>query len=97
MGHTVRMMAPKFVSPYRMSSKRGKNDAADASAICEAVQRPNMRFVPVKNVQPQAQLTLHRMRQGYIEQRPATINRIRGLLSEFGIVLPLKEATDATR
>ena len=49
-GHTVRLMAPKFVAPYRLSGKRGKNDAADAAAICEAVTRPNMRFVPIKNI-----------------------------------------------
>ena len=55
-GHTVRLMAPKFVAPYRMSGKRGKNDAADAQAICEAVQRPNMRFVPVKSGDEQARL-----------------------------------------
>ena len=48
-GHTVKLMAPKLVAPYRMSGKRGKNDAADAAAICEAVQRPNMRFVPVRS------------------------------------------------
>jgi len=52
-GHTVRLMAPKFVAPYRMSGRRGKNDAADAAAICEAVQRPNMRFVPVKSLEQQ--------------------------------------------
>ena len=92
-GHTVRLMAPKFVAPYRMSGKRGKNDAADAAAICEAVQRPNMRFVPVKSQDEQARLCVHRVRQGLVEQRTATINRIRGLLSEFGIVLPLKAAT----
>jgi transposase len=92
-GHTVRLMAPKFVVPYRLSGKRGKNDAADAAAICEAVQRPNMRFVPVKNVSQQGQLCVHRVRQGFIEQRTATVNRIRGLLSEFGIVLPLKTST----
>jgi transposase len=92
-GHTVRLIAPKFVVPYRLSGKRGKNDAADAAAICEAVQRPNMRFVPIKNVSQQATLCLHRVRQGFIEQRTACINRIRGLLSEFGIVLPLKAAT----
>jgi transposase len=92
-GHTVRLMAPKFVSPYRLSGKRGKNDAADAAAICEAVQRPNMRFVPTKSLQQQSQLSVHRVRQGFIEQRTATINRIRGLLSEFGIVLPLKAST----
>ena len=92
LGHTVRLMAPKFVSPYRLSGKRGKNDAADALAICEAVTRPNMRFVPIKSVQQQGQLLVHRARQGFVEQRTATLNRIRGLLSELGIVLPLKAA-----
>jgi transposase len=92
-GHTVRLMAPKFVTPYRLSGKHGKNDAADATAICEALQRPNMRFVPIKNLAQQGQLSVHRVRQGFIEQRTATINRIRGLLSEFGIILPLKAAT----
>jgi len=91
-GHTVRLMAPKFVSPYRLSGKRGKNDAADAAAICEAVTRPNMRFVPIKSVEQQGQLLVHRARQGFVEQRTATLNRIRGLLSELGIVLPLKAA-----
>jgi len=89
-GHTIRLMAPKFVSPYRMSGKQGKNDAADAAAICEAVQRPNMRFVPIKSVDQQSRLLVHRARQGFVEARTATINRIRGLLSEFGLVLPLK-------
>ena len=92
-GHTVRLMAPKFVAPYRLSGKRGKNDAADAAAICEAVTRPNMRFVPAKSLQQQSELMVHRARQGFVQQRTATINRIRGLLSEFGIVLPLKAAT----
>jgi transposase len=92
-GHTVRLMAPKFVAPYRLSGKKGKNDAADAAAICEALQRPNMRFVPIKNLDQQGQLSIHRVRQGFIEQRTATINRIRGLLSEFGMVLPLKAST----
>jgi transposase len=76
--------------PYRLSGKKGKNDAADAAAICEAVQRPAMRFVPVKSEEQQSRLMVHRARQGYIEARTATLNRIRGLLSEFGIVLPLK-------
>ena len=89
-GHTVRLMAPKFVIPYRLSGKRGKNDAADAAAICEAVTRPNMRFVPVKSIDQQGQLLVHRARQGFVEQRTATLNR--GLLSELGIVLPLKAA-----
>jgi len=92
-GHTARLMAPKFVAPYRLSGKRGKNDAADAAAICEAVTRPSMRFVPIKNVEQQSELMVHRARQGFVAQRTATINRIRGLLSEFGIVLPLKAAT----
>lgn len=92
-GHTVHLIAPKFVSPYRLSGERGKNDAADAAAICEAVQRPNMRFVPIKTLEQQAQLSVHRVRQGFIEERTATINRIRGLLSEFGVVLPLKAST----
>jgi transposase len=92
-GHTVRLMAPKFVVPYRLSGKRGKNDAADAAAICEAVTRPNMRFVPVKSIDQQCELLVHRARQGFIQQRTATLNRIRGLLSELGIVLPLKAQT----
>ena len=91
-GNTIRLMAPKFVAPYRMSGKRGKNDAA-AAAIAEAVTRPNMRFVPVKSIDQQSRLFVHRARQGYVEQRTALINRIRGLLSELGIVLPLKAAT----
>jgi transposase len=89
-GHTVKLMAPKLVSPYRMSGKRGKNDAADAAAICEAVGRSNMRFVPVKSEDQQARLMVHRARQGYVTARTASINRIRGLLAEFGVVLPLK-------
>ncbi len=93
LGHTVRLMAPKFVAPYRLSGKRGKNDAADAQAICEAVQRPNMRFVPVKSAAQQGQLMVHRARQGFVEARTATLNRIRGLLNEVGIVLPLKADT----
>jgi transposase len=92
-GHTVRLMAPKFVTPYRLSGKRGKNDAADAAAICEAVTRPSMRFVPAKSIEQQCELMVHRARQGFIQQRTATLNRIRGLLSELGIVLPLKAET----
>ncbi|MFM8474185.1 MAG: IS110 family transposase, partial [Planctomycetaceae bacterium] len=91
-GHTVKLMAPKFVSPLRMSGKRGKNDAADAAAICEALTRQNMRFVPVKEEHQQVILCLHRTRQGFVEERTATYNRLRGLMSEFGIVLPQKVA-----
>lgn len=90
MGHTVKLMAPKLVAPYRMSGKRGKNDAADAAAICEAVQRPNMRFVAVKSADQQSRLMVHRARQGFVSERTATINRIRGLMAEFGVVLPEK-------
>ena len=92
-GHTVRLMAPKFVAPYRQSGRRSKNDAADAAAICEAVTRPNMLFVPIKSEEQQQRLMVHRARQGFIEARTATLNRIRGLLSEFGIVMPLKAST----
>jgi len=91
-GHTVRLMAPKFVTPYRMSGKRGKNDAADAAAICEAVTRPNMRFVPVKEEHQQIILCLHRTRQGFVEERTALYNRLRGLIAEFGVVLPQRIA-----
>ena len=86
-GHTVKLMAAKFVKPYR---KSGKNDSNDAEAICEAVARPNMRFVPVKSLEQQSDLTLHRVRQGFVEERTATLNRLRGLLAEFGHVLPLR-------
>src|SRR5712692_4880924 len=89
-GHTVRLMAPKFVAPYR---KSGKNDGNDAEAICEAVSRPSMRFVPVKSIEQQALLAMHRVRQGFVVERTATINRLRGLLSEFGVVLPLRSIT----
>src|SRR6266850_8536442 len=85
-GHTAKLMAPKFVTPYR---KSGKNDGNDAEAICEAVGRPNMRFVPIKSVQQQCDLSLHRVRQGFVEERTATLNRIRGLIAEFGYVVPL--------
>src|SRR5712692_4449099 len=85
LGHTVRLMAPKFVAPYR---KSGKNDGNDAEAICEAVTRPSMRFVPVKSAEQQALLAMHRVRQGFVVERTATINRIRAVLSEFGVVLP---------
>jgi len=80
-GHTVRLMAPKFVAPYRLSCKRGKNDAADAAAICEAVTRPSMRFVPPKSIEQQSQLMVHRARQGFVQQRTAALNRIRGRIS----------------
>jgi len=85
LGHRVGMMAPRFVAPYRKSEK---NDGNDAEAICEAVGRPSMRFVPTKSAEQQALLVLHRVRQGFTAERTATINQLRGLLAEFGIVLP---------
>lgn len=84
-GHTVRLMPPQFVKPY---VKTNKNDAADAEAICEAVTRPNMRFVPIKSVEQQAVLSLHRARQDFVAARTAQANQIRGLLAEFGMILP---------
>lgn len=89
-GHTVKLMAPQFVKPY---VKTNKNDARDAEAICEAVTRPNMRFVPIKNVEQQALLAVHRVRQGFVSARTAQSNQLRGLLSEFGIVMPKGIAT----
>ncbi|MFZ0010086.1 MAG: IS110 family transposase [Steroidobacteraceae bacterium] len=88
---TVRRTVPRaklaeLVAPYR---KSGKNDGNDAEAICEAVGRPSMRFVPIKSVQQQSDLSLHRVRQGFVEERTATLNRIRGLITEFGYVVPL--------
>lgn len=83
-GHTVRRIHPRFIKPYLMADK---NDANDAAAICEAVSRPRMRFVPRKS-QEQADIqALHRVRQGFVQARTAAINQIRGLLAEYGIVL----------
>ena len=85
LGHDARLMSPQFVKPY---VKSNKNDVADAEAICEAVARPNMRFVPVKSVEQQAVLSLHRVRQGFVKARTAQANQIRGLLGEFGLIMP---------
>jgi transposase len=86
LGLEARLIAAHFVSAYRMGGRSGKNDAADAAAICEAASRPTMRFVPVKSTAQQGILALHRLREGYKEERTACINRIRGLLAEFGLV-----------
>ena len=91
LGHTVRLMAPQFVKPY---VKANKSDARDAEAICEAVGRPSMRFVPVKTLEQQSVLSLHRARQGFVAARTAQANQIRGLLSEFGIVIAKGYSTD---
>jgi transposase len=85
MGHTVNLMAPQFVKPY---VKTNKSDARDAEGICEAVTRPTMRFVPVKDMEQQTVLALHRARQGFVVERTAQSNQMRGLLHELGIVIP---------
>jgi transposase len=84
-GHTVRLMPPQYVKPY---VKRHKNDRADAEAICEAVQRPSMRFVPVKTEEQQSTLVIHRVRETLVRQKTQLINALRGHLAEFGIVAP---------
>nr|WP_259372576.1 IS110 family transposase [Methylibium petroleiphilum] len=86
MGLESRLVAGHFVGPYRMEGRRGKNDANDAAAVCEAAGRPHMRFVPTKTAEQQAVLAVHRLREGVKEERTACINRIRGLLAEFGLV-----------
>jgi transposase len=86
LGHTVRLMPPAYVKPY---VKRQKNDMADAEAICEAVTRPNMRFVATKTPEQQSCLTLHRTRHLFIRQQTSVINAIRAHLAEFGIVAPV--------
>jgi transposase len=84
LGHEVVLMAPVYVRPF---VKRGKNDAVDAEAICEAMSRPNMRFVPVKSAEQQAVLMLHKDRELLVKQRTMSVNALRGHLAEFGIVV----------
>lgn len=86
-GYTVKLIAPHFVKPY---VKSNKNDANDAEAICEAMSRPSMRFVPVKSVAQQDIQATHRIRTGLMEQRTAKVNQIRGLMTEYGLVAPLQ-------
>lgn len=85
LGHDARIIAPRFVIPYR---KSGKNDSNDSEAICEAASRPAMRFVPVKSAEQQAVLCLHRIRSERVAERTAQLNQLRGLLSEFGLIMP---------
>lgn len=85
LGHDVRLMPPAYVKPY---VKRGKTDAADAEAICEAVSRPTMRFVPIKSPEQQAALSMHRSRDLLVKQRTQLVNMMRGILAEFGIDIP---------
>jgi len=83
LGHTVRLMPPAYVKPY---VKRGKNDAADAEAICEAVMRPTMRFVPVKSAEQQANAMVYKVRELLVRQRTQLINALRSHLAEMGVV-----------
>lgn len=85
-GHEVRLMPPAYVKAY---VKRNKTDARDAAAICEAVGRPAMRFVPVKNEADQATMMLHRTRASFVEKRTALINQLRAAFAEFGTVTPV--------
>ena len=96
LGHEVRLIPPAYVKPY---VKRQKNDAADAEAICEAVTRPNMRFVPVKTKEQQSVLVLHRSRDLLMRQRTMILNAIRAQLAEFGIVTAQgpRKVTDLVR
>jgi len=94
LGHEPRIMAAEFVRPFRKSIA-AKNDANDAEAVCTAMRQPNMRFVSIKSIEQQAVLGLHRVRQGFIEERTAMINRLRGLLAEFGIVIAQSPAAVA--
>src|SRR5262249_38955796 len=85
LGHEVRLMPAQYVKAY---IKRNKHDAADAEAICEAVQRPTMRFVPVKTADQQAAVLLHRGRERLVRQRTGLVNALRGHLAEFGVIAP---------
>jgi transposase len=92
LGFDARMIPAQFVAPYRIQGSSGKNDANDAAAICEAASRPHMHFVPPKTIEQQGILSVHRLREGLKEERNALTNRIRGLLAEFGIVVPQSPA-----
>jgi transposase len=87
LGLNAKIISAQLVSPYRLQGHTGKNDANDAAAICEAASRPQMRFIPVKSVEQQSMLCVHRLREGIKADRTACINRIRGLLAEFGLVV----------
>lgn len=88
MGLDARIISAHLAAPYRSEGHAGKNDANDAAAICEAAGRPHMRFVPVKSIEQQSLLCVHRLREGIKAERTACINRIRGLLLEFGVAVP---------
>src|SRR6195256_2829576 len=84
LGHEVVLLPPAYIKPY---VKRGKNDAVDAAAICEAMSRPGMRFVPIKSADQQAVLMLHKTREMFVKQRTMSVNALRGHLAEFGIIV----------
>jgi transposase len=86
LGLDARIIAAQLVSPYRRQGSSGKNDANDAAAVCEAASRPQMLFVPVKSIEQQSMLCVHRLREGFKAERTACINRLRGLLAEFGLI-----------
>ena len=95
LGLDARIIPGQLVSPYRLQGKTGKNDANDAAAICEAASRPSMHYVPIKTTAQQGMLCIHRLREGFKQERTACVNRIRGLLAEFGIVVA--QSTKALR
>ncbi|PSU35476.1 hypothetical protein C9I99_00165 [Photobacterium lutimaris] len=89
-GHDVKLMPPQFVKPY---VKSNKNDTADTEAICEAVTRPNMRFVPVKTIEQQSILSVHKARERLVSMKTGQTNQLRGILAEFGIAIPRGNAS----
>lgn len=97
LGHDARIIDPRLVAPYRHQGRTGKNDLNDAAAVCEAAGRPAMRFVPIKTVDQQAILLIHRLRRNCVAEHTRTINRLRGFLAEFGIIAPKGVATFKAR
>lgn len=97
LGHDARIIDPRLVAPYRHQGRTGKNDLNDAAAVCEAAGRPAMRFVPIKTVDQQAILLIHRLRRNCVAEHTRTINRLRGFLAEFGIIAPQGVATFKAR
>lgn len=88
LGHDARIIAPRLVTPYRQQGRAGKNDANDAAAVCEAAGRPTMSFVPIKTLEQQAVLIVHRRRRSTVSEHTRTANQIRGFMAEFGVVVP---------
>ena len=91
LGLDARIISAQLVEPYRMEGASGKNDANDAAAICEAASRPKMRYIPVKSIDQQSMLCVHRLREGLKEDRTACINRIRGLLHQLELARPFHD------